>query len=239
MLYYLCYIYIIIYRGKTKAIRREGQSLDGLPSFPPRTRPPPSHPSGSKGKVEQKSKQKGRKRESGRRMPPPSSPLFCFVCCLHRQHHSQPLTPHYVAPSPKGRAATPSASGRCHRRTSPATRRAATRAVGHPPRLVLVLASLLFRLMPPPSTPSPTAHPSLRRTITEWKGGYPVRFWSMSSPHLASNQKGSDSGCRSSSPPRPRPRLSSPLSGGEGRETSQPGRAIPCRSPRRHSPPCR
>ena len=74
MLYYLCYIYIIIYRGKTKAIRREGQSLDGLPSFPPRTRPPPSPPSGSKGKVEQKSKQKGRKRESGRRIPPPSSP---------------------------------------------------------------------------------------------------------------------------------------------------------------------
>ena len=91
-MYYLCYIYIIIYRGKTKAIRREGQSLDGLPSFPPRTRPPPSPPSGSKDKVEQKSKQKGRQRESGRRIPPPSSPLFCFVCCLHRPHHRQPLT---------------------------------------------------------------------------------------------------------------------------------------------------
>ena len=63
--------------------------------------------------------------------------------------------------------------------------------------------------MSSPSTPSPAAHPSLRCTITEGKGGHPVRFWSMSSPHIASNQKGSDSGCRSSSPPRPRPRLSS------------------------------
>ena len=101
------------------------------------------------------------------------------------------------------------------------------------------LASLLLRLLPPPSTPSPAAHPSLRRTITEGKGGHPVRFWSMSSPHLASNQKGSDSGCRSTSQPRPRPRLSSPLPGGEGRATSQPWRAIPSSSPRRPSPPCR
>ena len=77
-----------------------------------------------------------------------SSPLFCSVCCLHRPHHLQPLTHHYVAPSPKGRAATPSASGRCHRHTSPATRRAATRAVGQPPSLVLVLASLpLFQVV--------------------------------------------------------------------------------------------
>ena len=48
-----------------------------------------------------------------------SSPLFCSVCCLHRPHHLQPLNPHHVAPSPNGMAATSSASGRCHRHTSP------------------------------------------------------------------------------------------------------------------------
>ena len=40
-----------------------------------------------------------------------SSPLFCSVCCLHRPHHLQPLTPHHVAPSPNEMAATSSASG--------------------------------------------------------------------------------------------------------------------------------
>ena len=57
-------MYLIIYREKTKASRREGQRLDGLPSCPPRPRPLPSHPSGDKGKAEQKSKKKGRKREN-------------------------------------------------------------------------------------------------------------------------------------------------------------------------------
>ena len=101
-----------------------------------------------------------------------SSPLFCSVCCLHRPHHLQPLTHHYVAPSPKGRAATPSASGRCHLHTSPATRRAATRAVGQPPSLVLVLASLpLFQVVrvgqrashggrSPPAHPVDPLHPA-------------------------------------------------------------------------------
>ena len=101
-----------------------------------------------------------------------SSPLFCSVCCLHRPHHLQPLTHHYVAPSPKGRAATPSASGRCHRHTSPATRRAANRAVGQPPSLVLVLASLpLFQVVmvgqrashggrSPPAHPVDPLHPA-------------------------------------------------------------------------------
>ena len=61
---YLCYIYIIIYRGKTKASRREWLRLDGLPSCPPRPRPLPSPLSGDKGNAEQKSKKKGRKREN-------------------------------------------------------------------------------------------------------------------------------------------------------------------------------
>ena len=52
-----------------------------------------------------------------------SSPLFCFVCFLHRPHHRQPLTPHHVAPSPNEMAATSSASGRCYRHTSPPHRK--------------------------------------------------------------------------------------------------------------------
>ena len=56
--------YLIIYRGKTKASRKEGQRLDGLPSCQPRPRPPPSPLSGDKGNAEQKSKKKGRKREN-------------------------------------------------------------------------------------------------------------------------------------------------------------------------------
>ena len=55
-----------------------------------------------------------------------SSPLFCSVCCLHRPLHRQPLTtsPACVIAQGEGRAATSSASGRCHRHhhatTSPA-----------------------------------------------------------------------------------------------------------------------
>ena len=39
-----------------------------------------------------------------------------------------------------------------------------------------------------PSTPSPAAHTSPRRTITEGTGGHLVRFWAMLSPHLATDR---------------------------------------------------
>ena len=104
------------------------------------------------------------------------------------------------------------------------------------------LASLLFRLMSSPSTPSPAARPSPRRTITEWNGGHLVRFWAMlSTPHRHTSppidqQQGSASTvCH-------HPRLVLvlfPPSGGEGRSDKQPGRDTPSRSPRRPSPPCR
>ena len=55
------------------------------------------------------------------------------------------------------------------------------------------LASLLLRLLHPPSTPSPAAQPSPRRTITEWNGGHLVRFWAMSSPHLATTSPANSS----------------------------------------------
>ena len=81
----------------------------------------------------------------------------------------------------------------------------------------------------------------------KWKGGHLVRFWAMSSPHLATtsqpiDQQTATTGQRlglsvilpasSSSPPLP-PRLV----GGEGREDHQPGRDTPSRSPCRPSRP--
>lgn len=49
------------------------------------------------------------------------------------------------------------------------------------------LASLLFRLLPPPSTPSPAAHHFARfcQRSGRGTGGHLVRFWAMLSPHLA------------------------------------------------------
>ena len=106
------------------------------------------------------------------------------------------------------------------------------------------LASLLFRLMSSPSTPSPASHPPPRRTITEWNGAHPVRFWAMLSPphrHTSTPIDQQPEGQRlvlsvilpaSSSSP-------SPLPGCDGREESQPGRSTPSRSPCLPSPPCR
>ena len=49
------------------------------------------------------------------------------------------------------------------------------------------LASLLLRLMSSPSTPSPAAHPIASLCQRSWRGTgcHLVRFWAMSSPHLA------------------------------------------------------
>lgn len=118
ILYY--YMYIIIYREKTKARRMEGQRLDGLPSFPPRPR---SIPSG--GDVGQK-KRPTRKREN------------------QGEGCRRPLRPFLASPS------VPSAASTVH-----------TIASRSPPR-----------------------H---RRTSkqSERKGGHPVRFWAMLSPHIA------------------------------------------------------
>ena len=82
------------------------------------------------GKAKEQTEQE--EREPGRRMPPPSSPVprlsFCSVCCLYRPHHRQPLTtsPACVSAQGEGRAATSSASGRCHRHTSPPLRHRST-----------------------------------------------------------------------------------------------------------------
>ena len=61
-----------------------------------------------------------------------SSPLFCSVCCLHCPQHHQTLTPSPARNIAKGegRTVTPSASGRCHRHTSPPHRQR-TAATGH------------------------------------------------------------------------------------------------------------
>lgn len=94
--------------------------------------------------------------------------------------------------------------------------------------------------------PSPAAHYLTRSHHRQGGKGSPrpvlVVIPSPPPRHRStSNQQlqGSASGCRSSFPPRPLPRLSSPPSGGEGRAASQPGRATSSRSPCRPSPPCR
>ena len=57
------------------------------------------------------------------------------------------------------------------------------------------LASLLLRLMSLPSTPSPAAHHFARlcQRSGRWTGGHLVRFWSMSSPRLATTSPANSS----------------------------------------------
>ena len=86
-------------------------------------------------------------------------------------------SPHHVEPSPKGRAATSSTSGRCylHHITTPRCRPLARSS-----------PLLLLRLMSSPSTPSTAAHhlASLCQQSGRGKGGNPVRLWVIPSrPH--------------------------------------------------------
>ena len=111
-----------------------GQRLDGLQSSPPRPRPLPlpSLPSGGeegKSKGANETEREGTRAKDAAAIFASSSPLFCSVCCLHCPHHRQPLTasPARNIAKGEGRTVTPSASGRCYRHTSPATRRAAPR----------------------------------------------------------------------------------------------------------------
>ena len=102
----ILYIYIIIYRERTK-VNRASQSRRA-------------------------SRREGRERTKAKDAADlfaRSSPLFGSVCCLHCPHHRQPLTasPARNIAKGEGRTVTPSASWRCHRHTSPATRRAAPR----------------------------------------------------------------------------------------------------------------
>ena len=132
----MLYLYLIIYRERTKASRegkskgtddekeREpGQRLDCLPSFPPRPRPL-SLPSGGDGRAEQTTNETEREGTRAKY----SADLFA---------RSSPL--------------------------------------------------LLLRLMSSPSTPSPADHPIARLCQRSGRGtgGHLVRFWAMSSPHLA------------------------------------------------------
>ena len=57
------------------------------------------------------------------------------------------------------------------------------------------LASLLFLLMPTPSTPSPAARHFARLCHRSGRGtgGHLVRFWAMSSPHLATTSPANSS----------------------------------------------
>ena len=101
----ILYIYIIIYRERTK-VNRASQSRRA-------------------------SRREGRERTRAKDAADlfaRSSPLFCSVCCLHCPHHRQPLTasPARNIAKGEGRTVTPSASGRCHRHTSPPPRHRST-----------------------------------------------------------------------------------------------------------------
>ena len=92
------------------------------------------------------------------------------------------------------------------------------------------------------SPPRPLAHIAQgeRRAATPSGSGRCHRHTSPPSRHRStSKQQGSASTvCHPARLPASSP-SSSPLPGGEGMAASQPGRAIPCLSPCRPSPPCR
>ena len=134
-------------KGQTNQEEREpGQRLDSLPSFPPRPRSLPSD-----GEVGQ-GKRPTRKRENqGEGFRRPLRPFLASILfrLLSSPSAPSPAAQHITTVAPatraRGRAATPSGSGRCYRhhiatdRPQQANSRAAPRAVGHPARLVLVL----------------------------------------------------------------------------------------------------
>lgn len=112
--------------------------------------------------------------------------------------------------------------------------------------------------MPPTSSPVPrlssvpsavfTVHTiasranAPRRTLTQRKGGHPVRFWVMSSPpprHQSTSSHRATPRLSAILPASSPSSSSSPLPGGKGMAESQPGRAILCLSACRPSPPCR
>lgn len=86
------------------------------------------------------------------------------------------------------------------------------------------LVSHLFRLLPPSSTPSPAAHNFAPLCQRSWRGtgGHLVRFWAMSSPHLATTsqpidqQTATTEQCLWLSAILPASPLPSPPSSGEG-----------------------
>ncbi len=176
--YYILYvsyyiIYLIIYRERTKA-NGKGRAAPRRSAILPASSSSSSPPSGGEGREEQTSKQNRKRENQGEGCRRHLRPfLASLLSCLL----SSPSTP-----SPKGRAATPSGSGRCHRHH--------------------------------------LATPRHRST----------------SSHQTAGQRLGLSGILPASSSSP---SSSPPSGGEGRAASQPGRAIPSRSPCRPSPPCR
>ena len=135
-------------------------------------------------------------------------------------------------------------------KTSKRNRKRGNQGEGCRRNLCQFLASLLFRLLPSPSTPSPAAHHFARLCHRSGRGtgGHLVHFWAMSSPpHRRTSPPINQQQCSASTvchhgrlvPVLFLSSSSSPPSGGEGRATSQPWRAIPSSSPRRPSPPCR
>lgn len=117
--YYILYVIILLYtllyiEKEQKQTEREGQRLDGLPSYPPRPRPLPLLLVVREGKSKQNRKRENQGEGCRRHLRPfLASLLFCLL--------SSPSTPspaahHFATIAPatrtRGRAATPSGSGR-------------------------------------------------------------------------------------------------------------------------------
>lgn len=104
-------------RKRTRAAPRAVCHPDRLVLFPVLF-----HPSGGKGRQRKRARRmegrEGTRAKDSADLFARSSHLFCSVCCLHSPHHRQRPPSHAIAKR-KGRTATPSASGRCHRHTSP------------------------------------------------------------------------------------------------------------------------
>lgn len=159
--YYILYvsyyiIYLIIYRERTKA-NGKGRAAPRRSAILPASSSSSSPPSGGEGREEQSSRRNRKKEDQGegcRRHLRPSLASLLFRLLPHTVRtiaSRSPLTSSYQQPGARGRAATPSGSGRCHRHTLPPPRhrstatssdRAAPRAVGHPARLGPVLFPL-------------------------------------------------------------------------------------------------
>ena len=134
MLPCLCFIYLIIYRERTKASRKgkdewtDREERERTRAAPRRSAilpaASPSSPSGGEEGKSEGASRTGRERTRARNAADlfaRSSPPFLFCLLPPPSAPSPAAHPHHVAPATRtrGRAAASSASGRCHRHTSP------------------------------------------------------------------------------------------------------------------------
>lgn len=106
-------LYTLLYIEKEQKQReREGQRLDGLPSFPPRPLPLLQVVREGKSKAADETGRKRTRAKDAAAIFARPLPLFCSVCCLTPSAPSPALTlsPAHAIAKGKGRTATPSPS---------------------------------------------------------------------------------------------------------------------------------